>query len=95
MLLDEPIKPGSIVSVKLTSGEELVARFGEETTTHLVLEKVAMIGHNQQGLGLAPWIMTSNTSKVRLNLSCVIAYVPTESDIAKAYQSSTSDITIV
>ena len=49
MLLEKPIKDGSIVTVKLNSGEELVARFESETDTELNISKVRTVAHGQEG----------------------------------------------
>ena len=39
MLIDKGVSAGEVVTLKLTSGEELVARLNEETATHYKLSK--------------------------------------------------------
>lgn len=95
MLLEKPIKKGSIVTVKLNSGEELVARFESEDDDYLNISKVRTVAHGQQGLGIIPWMMTSQTATISINKSTVVAYTPTDEEIAKSYQESTTDIKLV
>lgn len=69
MLLERPIKKGSIITVKLNSGEELVARFETEDDDSLNISKVRTVAHGQQGLGIIPWMMTSQTATISINKS--------------------------
>ena len=95
MLLERPIKKGSIITVKLNSGEELVARFEDENDDSLNISKVRTVAHGQQGLGIIPWMMTSQTATISINKSTVVAYTPTDEEIAKSYQENTTDIKLV
>ncbi len=95
MLLERPIKKGSIITVKLNSGEELVARFETEDDNFLNISKVRTVAHGQQGLGIIPWMMTSQTATISINKSTVVAYTPTDEEIAKSYQENTTDIKLV
>lgn len=95
MLLEKPIKKGSIITVKLNSGEELVARFETEDDDYLNISKVRTVAHGQQGLGIIPWMMTSQTATISINKSTVVAYTPTDEEIAKSYQENTTDIKLV
>jgi|TARA_A200000159_G_scaffold126767_1_gene122158 hypothetical protein len=95
MLLERPIKKGSIITVKLNSGEELVARFETEDDDSLNISKVRTVAHGQQGLGIIPWMMTSQTATISINKSTVVAYTPTDEEIAKSYQENTTDIKLV
>ena len=95
MLLERPIKKGSIITVKLNSGEELVARFETEDDNFLNISKVRTVAHGQQGLGIIPWMMTSQPATISINKSTVVAYTPTDEEIAKSYQENTTDIKLV
>mgnify|MGYP003627741302 CR=1 FL=1 len=95
MLLEKPIKKSSIITVKLNSGEELVARFESEDDDKLNITKVRTVAHGQNGLGIIPWMMTSQSSTISINKSTVVAFTQTDPDIAKSYQENTSDIKLV
>ena len=92
MLLEKPIKENDIVSIKLVTGEELIATYSEVTDDYLVVKKPATIAANQQGMGIIPWMMTARPEKLQLNRNTVIAMGPTDESIAKSYTEATTDI---
>jgi hypothetical protein len=96
MLLELPYKEGDVVSLKLTSGEEVIARLDKEDATNIVVNKPLMVIANQQGLGLAPFMFTVKPeAKFKINTSNVLCTVKTDDDMAKQYISSTSGIAVV
>jgi hypothetical protein len=95
MLLEKPIKKGSIVTVKLNSGEELIARFETEDDDILDISKVRAISQGQNGIGLIPWMITSQSATISINKTTVVAYTQTDEAIAKSYLENTTDITLV
>jgi len=95
MLLEKPIKTGSIVTVKLNSGEELIARFETEDEDILNISKVRAIAQGQTGIGLIPWMVTSGSATISINKATVVAYTQTDEAIAKSYLENTTDITLV
>lgn len=92
MLLEKPIKENDVISVKLVTGEELIATYFEINDEHLVVKKPATIAANQQGMGIIPWMMTARPEKLRLNKNTVIAMALTDETIAKSYTEATTDI---
>lgn len=92
MLLEKPIVKGSVITIKLTSGEEILARYEDENDTQLIVEKAATIAQGQQGMGIIPWMMTSTAATVKLNKTTVVAYTQTEEEIAKAYTETTTSL---
>lgn len=95
MLIDVPYKDGDTVSLKLSSGEEIIGRLEEETAKHYKLSKPLMLTMGQQGLGLAPYMFTiSPDTKVNINANNVICISKTEEDMAKQYIQSTTGIAV-
>ena len=95
MIIETPYKNGDTVSLKLTSGEELVARLDEETATHYQLHKPMVLVANQQGLGLAPFMFSvSPDSKFKINASTVTCVLKTEKELAGQYTQQTTGIAI-
>lgn len=93
MLIQVPYKEGDVVSIKLSSGEEMIANLSKETDSELVVTKPLMLVAGEQGMGLAPYMFTiSPESKVHLKLNNVITVVKTAEDAAKMYKSQTSSI---
>ena len=95
MFIETPYKDGDVVTMKLTSGEEVVAKLEKEEGNTLVLKKPLMVAATQQGLGLAPFMFTiSEDAKVKLDTSKVVCVVKTHEEFAKQYISSTTGIAV-
>ena len=93
MIIETPYKAGDTVSLKLSSGEEIVARLDEETATKFVLKKPMVLIMQQQGMGLAPFMFSvSPDAKFNLQASSVSCIAKTEDEIAKQYTATTSNI---
>ena len=93
MLIETPYKNGDTVSLKLSSGEEIVARLDEETSTKFVLTKPMVLIMQQQGLGLAPFMFSvSPEAKFNILATTVTCVAKTTGEIADQYIASTSNI---
>lgn len=93
MLIETPYKTGDTVSLKLSSGEELVARLEEESDTTYVLHKPLMLANTPQGIGLAPFMFTvSQDAKIKINNKNVLTIVKTADEFAKQYVESTTGL---
>jgi uncharacterized alpha/beta hydrolase family protein len=96
MLIDKGVSAGEVVTLKLTSGEELVARLDEETPTHYKLTKPMVIGMGQNGPGLMPYLFTVSQDKmVPLLKSTVTVAVSSDKIFADQYIQSTTNIKLV
>ena len=93
MLIDKGISTGQVVTLKLTSGEEIVAKLVEETTSNYKLSKPLVLSMNQQGLGMVPFTFTGNPDKDYIvNHSAVISITTTVKDFADQYIKGTTGI---
>lgn len=92
MLIQKPLDQGDIVSIKLITGEEILGRFESITDTELQIKKPCTLAMGQQGMGIVPWMMTTQPEITKLNRNTVIAYAPTDKEIGKAYVEATSSI---
>ena len=93
MLIEVPYRDGDVISIKLASGEEMVARLEKETADTLVLSKPTMLIASDGGMGMAPFMFTSSMdSKYTMRLNGVICIVKTEEETAKMYSEKTSGI---
>jgi hypothetical protein len=96
MLIDKGVAVGEVITLKLTSGEELVARLVEETSDHYKLNHVKVIGMGEHGPGLMPYLFTVEPSKdVKLSKSTVTVVVPTAKIFADQFIQSTTSIKMV
>ena len=93
MIIETPYKVGDTVSLKLSSGEEIVARLEEETTTKFTLKKPMVLIMGAEGLGLAPYMYSvSPDAKFQLLAATVSCIAKTESEISKQYTTTTTGI---
>ena len=96
MLIDKGVSSGEVVTIKLTSGEELVARLDSETDTHIKLTKTMVLTAGPNGLAMVPYLFTVEQDKViSLNKSTITVIAATMKPAADQYLTSTSDIKIV
>ena len=96
MLIDKGVAQGEVITLKLTSGEELVGKLVEETDTHYKLNKPMVIGMGKQGPGLMPYLFTVHPDKdVRLSKVTVTVAEATDAEFAKQFLESTSGIKLV
>jgi len=63
MLIDKGMTEGEIVSIKLTSGEEVIAKFISETADGFKVSKPLVLSMNQQGIGMMPFMFTLSQDK--------------------------------
>lgn len=93
MLIETPYKVGDTVSLKISSGEELIARLDEETADCYVLVKPLMVVAGQQGLGLAPFMFTVNPDvRFKVKMQNVVCIAKTAEEMSKQYIQSTTGI---
>lgn len=96
MLIDKGVSPGEVATIKLTSGEELVARVDSETDTHIKLTKTMVLTAGPNGLAMVPYLFTVEQDKIiSLNKSTITVIAATMKPAADQYLTSTSDIKIV
>jgi hypothetical protein len=88
---------GQTYTVKLNSGEELIAKV---TEIHLgqgyvVVTNPVSIAPGQQGMQMIPSMFTADIDReIRLNISSVSLYAITEQNVADKYLEATTGITV-
>jgi hypothetical protein len=93
MLIDKGVSVGEVITLKLTSGEEIVAKLVEETTTYYKLSRPMVIGMGPNGPGLMPYLFTVHPDKeVKLSKTTVTLAEATDANFAKQFLESTSGI---
>lgn len=95
MLIETPIKKGDTVSLKLTSGEEIIARYEEENDNYIVVYKPLGIVPSQQGMALAPYMFSvKEDAKFLLRTNSVSCIVKTEPGLASQYTQQTTGLSL-
>jgi len=93
MLIDKGVTVGEVITLKLTSGEEIVAKLAEETDSHYKLSRPMVIGMGERGPGLMPYLFTVNPEKeVKLSKITVTVVEATDKTFADQFIQSTTGI---
>lgn len=96
MLLSKARAPGDVVTMKLSSGEELIARYEEETATGVKISKPMVLSMTPKGPGLMPYLFTVNPDNTIVIMhTAVIVIADTDKDFANQYLQSTTGISLV
>jgi hypothetical protein len=96
MFISKGFAEGEVVTLKLTSGEEIVAKLVEDGPLHYTLKNPQVIGHGPKGPGLMPYLFTVNPSKeIKLQKSTVTVAEATDEMFAKQFIESTTGIQLV
>jgi hypothetical protein len=95
MLIEAPYKVGDTVSLKLSSGEEIVARLDAESEKSFTVRKPMVLIAGEKGLGLAPFMFSvSPDGKFNLQATSVSCIAKTQDEIGKQYLAQTSGIAL-
>ncbi len=93
MLIDKGVTVGEVITLKLTSGEEIVAKLVEETATYYKLSRPMVIGMGPSGPGLMPYLFTVNPDKeVKLSKLTVTVTEATDKNFADQFIQQTTGI---
>ena len=96
MLLDVPYKSGDTVSLKLSNGDEVVARLEDESGDVYKLHKPMMLMQSPQGqLLLSQLLYTASPTTVTIPKKNVMFVAKTMEEMAKNYIESTTGIQTV
>jgi hypothetical protein len=95
MLISKGVAVGEVITLKLTSGEELVAKLVDETDAYYTLSKPMVIGMGQKGPGLMPYLFTVAPDKdIKLSKQTVTVAEPTDKQFANQFIESTTGIAL-
>lgn len=95
MLLEKQLSAGDVVTLKLNSGEELIARYEGETADHVKIEKPLALVAGGKSLGMIPWIFLGDGSTVKVNKFAIVAGpMLSKKDAAAQYLEGTTGIAL-
>jgi len=93
MLINKGLSAGEVITIKLTTGDEIVARLVEETPTGYKISRPTMITVTSQGLGLVPYSFTiSPEAEIIIREHAVAMIAATEKQFADQYLQGTTGI---
>ena len=95
MLIDKGVTAGEVITLKLTSGEEIVAKLVEDGAGYYKLKNPQVIGMGPKGPGLMPYLFTVNPDKeIKLLKTTVTVAEATDKSFADQFIQSTTGIAL-
>jgi hypothetical protein len=94
MLLQKPITAGSVVSLKLVNGDEIIARYDGEDADTIKINRPLALTMGAQGLGMIPWLFLGETDTFNLKREHVFVIVASKKDAADQYTQGTTGIAL-
>ncbi len=95
MLIDKGITAGEVITLKLASGEEVIAKLVEENVTSYKIVKPLVLSMGPKGVGMIPYLFTVNPAKeIFINKTQVTVVSPTDKDFANQYIEGTTGIAL-
>jgi hypothetical protein len=95
MLLQKPITDGTVVSLKLVNGDEIIARYEGEDDKTIKINRPLALTMGQQGLGMIPWLFLGETDTFTLKREHVFVMVPSKKDASDQYMQGTTGIALI
>jgi len=87
---------GDAITIKLMSGEEVIARLEEDQEEKLVVAKPrAIVNIPNKGIGLGPFVFTiPQNASIEIYKKNVVCYTETEDGMARQYTQGTTGLTL-
>jgi hypothetical protein len=88
------MEEGRVYTIKLNSGEELVAKFiGNRQGGYVAVDNPVSIAPGPQGMGLVPSLFTADPAlEVSINTNSIAMYVETDDSVRMKYTEATTGI---
>ena len=95
MLIEAPYSAGDVVSVRLSSGEEIVGKLLADDTTTIKLKQPLMAMMSEKGLAMIPFMLTVNPeADLIINKQQIMITAKSHKDVADHFIQSTTGITL-
>ena len=90
------LQQGDIITIKLMSGEEMLAKLIEITQDSIKISKPrAVVNIPNKGIGLGPFVFTvPQNADVEIYKNNIVCFTETEDGMARQYREGTSGLTL-
>ena len=89
------MQPNTVYTLKLNSGEELIAKVVQTEGDFIIIEEPVSIAPTQQGMQMIPSVFTANPKGVfRLNTTNIALYAETDDSVKLKYLEATTGLKI-
>jgi hypothetical protein len=94
MLISKGTAVGEIVSIKLITGDEIIAKLEDESTDYIKISRPLMIVPGPDGLGMIPYVFLAQNELMKIQMDHVIILSPSKKDAADQYIQGTTGIAL-
>ena len=94
MLINKGFSEGDIITIKIINGDEIIARYEDETADTVTINKPLALTMGAQGLGMIPWVFLGDAETITLQKSHVFFVVQSKKDAADQYMQGTTGIAL-
>ena len=95
MLLEKTFTSSDVITLKLINGDEIIARFVDQTPTTITINKPMAITAGMNGLGLIPWVFFGGVDDYTIKKDHVFLSVISKKEAANQYMQGTTGIALV
>ena len=90
------LQQGDIITIKLMSGEEVLAKLIEITQDSIKISKPrAVVNTPNKGIGLGPFVFTvPQNADVEIYKNNIVCFTETEDGMARQYREGTTGLTL-
>lgn len=93
MIIDKGLTIGEVITIKLTSGEEIIGSLVEERPDYLKISKPRALTSAEGGLGMVPFVFTVDPGRdLKVFRTTVVVAEPTDKEFASSYTKATTGI---
>jgi len=93
MLIDKGLTVGEVITIKFTSGEEIIAKLVEDAAGYFKVNRPMVLTAGQSGLGMAPYLFTVDNEKdIKIFKTNVVVAEGTQKEFADSYIQGTTGI---
>lgn len=94
MLLEKPFTSNDVITIKLINGDEIIARYVDQTASTITINRPMAITANMSGLGLIPWIFFGGVDDYTLKKEHIFLSVISKKEAANQYMQGTTGIAL-
>ena len=93
MIISKGAALGEVVTMKLTSGEEIVGKLVDESDSKVTIGRPLVLTAANGGIGMVPYLFTVDPDRsVGFSRGTIVILEPTDADAAKQYIKATTGI---
>lgn len=94
LLINKGYTSGDVVSIKLSNGDEIIARFEEEANGVVKINRPLALTMSGGGLGMIPWMFLGADDDVTIKKDHIFAMMSSKKDAADQYIQGTTGIAL-